>query len=606
MPTPTPEHDAWVQSTFGLNPADYTTGDAAAAANGAAAPGGFFDSVADAASSAVNGVAAVATDAAGTAGAVAGDIGSGAAQMAGDAVQAVGDAGANVVTGFDRAAGDVGTVIDAGDLSAGIGQAAGDLGQGLGNAAGDVGSGLSKAAQDAGRTAAAVGGDVDSGAEQAAADAKTAVSGVFAGAKAAEAAVQAAEDAAEKAAADAVKKAAGGIGGADATEEAGGASMLGTIADNLSSGVAQIADEVVQAVGDAGASVVTGAEQAAAVGGDLFSGAEQLAADAGAAISGVVADIEAAAAAAVEAAKKAAGGGGKPAPKQPEHQILGSAQTERAQKLIDKMSADDRKKLDELLQGAKSNKERLYITKAIAAGHSVADAEAFEKKIAGKDDKWMQDNLSLTGDSQGKGVQQQWSHSCNATTVEAVRGELDPIYALKMHEDNPNMGKVDDSDATKDNPNLAADQKAKLTSTYHGDAAPDHSGVAANRDDGAHGSGRWANDLLNNMSDVTGVKYDTKKVGDGATTDDAMKTIDGNTATGTPVPLVIGNGQGQYTHYVLVTASDPGPPKQYSIHDPWTGTTVIRSEDQLKNGKLDIAGSNQITAFEKPTPVEVK
>jgi hypothetical protein len=292
--------------------------------------------------------------------------------------------------------------------------------------------------------------------------------------------------------------------------------------------------------------------------------------------------------------------------KSPQHLILGSAQAARAKKRLAGMSKPDKQKYEALQAGTKVHEEKQFITKALAAGHSVAELETFAKKIAGKDAKWMQDNLSLTGSSTGEGVQQQWSHSCNATTVEAVRGELDPIYALKVHEDNPNLGQVDDSDATAKNPTLAADQKAMLTSTYHGKASDDHSGVAANRDDGASGSGRWANDLLNKMSDVTGMTYDTKKIGSGATTEDAMKAIDRNTATGTPVPIVIGNAQDEFTHYVLVTASDKGPPKQYSIHDPWSGKTLIRTEKQLKDGTLDIAGSNQITAYEQPTPVKKK
>lgn len=286
----------------------------------------------------------------------------------------------------------------------------------------------------------------------------------------------------------------------------------------------------------------------------------------------------------------------------PQHPILGAAQAARAERRMAALSATDQQKYKALLD-KKPEKEQQFITKALAAGHSISDLETFAGKIAGKDSQWMQDNLSLTGNSKGQGVQQQWSHSCNATTVEAVHGEIDPIYALKIHEENPNFDEVDVTNAAAKNPNLAAEQRAMLTSTYHGSAARDHAGLAANRDSGRSGRGRWASDLLNQMSDVTGVTYDTKKVGRDATTEDAIKTLDDNTATGMPVPIVIGNGQGKYTHYVLVTASDVGPPKQYSIHDPWSGKTVIRSEKQIKDGTLNIAGSNQITAFEKPAPV---
>ena len=298
-------------------------------------------------------------------------------------------------------------------------------------------------------------------------------------------------------------------------------------------------------------------------------------------------------------------GAGKPVV--PEHKILGTAQSARAAALLDKLPPADKAKYQAAQDAAKSDSEKQYLTKSLAAGHSVAEIEAFQKQIAGKDAAWMKDNLSLTGSSTGKGVQQQWSHSCNATTVEAVKGEMDPMYALKVHQDNPNFGKVDNADGAKDNPNLAADQKAMLTSTYHGAAAVDHAGVAASRDNPAkQGRGRWADDLLNKNQDVTGVKYENKQIGHGATVDDAVSSIDSSVSTGTPVPIVIGNGPDKFTHYVLVTASDAGPPPTYSIHDPASGETKIRTLDQMKQGKLDIAGSNQITAFEKPTPVAVK
>lgn len=278
-------------------------------------------------------------------------------------------------------------------------------------------------------------------------------------------------------------------------------------------------------------------------------------------------------------------------------QIVSEAQAKRANDKFDKLSDADRKKFQAILKNAKSDEERMYIWKAFGACHSIDECDKFAGKIRGKSPKWLNDNCRLTGSSKGTGVQQQWSHSCNATTAQAVRGEMDPVYSLNEHEQNPNFGKVDDSDATKDNPNLAAEQKKMLQSQYVGSAAGAHSGVAANRDSAASGSGRWASDLLNDPAEQTGVTYSTKK---DPSTADATKAIDSGVDQGVPVPIVIGNGPGQYTHYVLVTGKDAGPPPTYTIHDPWSGNTVTRSADDLKNGKLNIAGSNKITAVEDP------
>jgi hypothetical protein len=278
------------------------------------------------------------------------------------------------------------------------------------------------------------------------------------------------------------------------------------------------------------------------------------------------------------------------------HPVIGSAQAGRAAALEQKLSEEDKKKYKALLDAA-TPATKDYLTKGLAANHSVAELEDFAKKIAGKDAKWLQDNLSLTGSSEGTGVKQQWHDSCGPTTLEAVRGELDPLYALQMHEDSPKLDAVNPSKATEINPKLAEDQRKILT---------DAKGIAVDRDKGG-GRGMWIAEPLNKLSASTGLTYQRKKMGEtGATVDDAVNTLNAATAAGEPVPIAIGANATNYQHYVLVTGSDPGPPRYYSIHDPWSGTTVVRSEDQLRNGKLDIANCNVLSAFDKPTPVEVK
>jgi len=280
--------------------------------------------------------------------------------------------------------------------------------------------------------------------------------------------------------------------------------------------------------------------------------------------------------------------------------ILGSYQAARVKTKYFALSSRDKDRFDALLLGAGSNNGQRYLYKALAAGHTVVEIGAFAGKIRGKNAAWMQNNLRLTASTTGTGVQQQWSHSCNITTVQAVQGEMDPIYALRIHEENPNFGVVDEADATKKNPKLAAEQKAGLESAYGGTKFGAHSGVAAARG-AAGGAGRWADDLLNGMSNVTGLTYSTKLVGPDVTSAQARASIDTALGKGMPVPIVIGNGAGQYTHYVLVTGKVDKPTKKYTIHDPWSGKTVTRTEAQVKSGTLNIAGSNQITAIEDPS-----
>ena len=84
--------------------------------------------------------------------------------------------------------------------------------------------------------------------------------------------------------------------------------------------------------------------------------------------------------------------------------------------------------------------------------------------------------------------------------------------------------------------------------------------------------GRWNTDLLNGIKDVTGVEYKNQKIGTDVTIDAGVESMNTNLASGTPVPIVVGDGAANaYAHYVLVTASDPGPPRTYTIHDPAKG-----------------------------------
>src|SRR5205823_1711552 len=154
----------------------------------------------------------------------------------------------------------------------------------------------------------------------------------------------------------------------------------------------------------------------------------------------------------------------------------------------------------------------------------------------------------------------------------------------------------DDYDATKVNPKLAADQKALLTSGYKGGSGGD----AVARKSGQQAGGRWADDLLNNISDSTGTTYSTQKLEGGTTVNDAIKSIDSGMSKGQPVPIVIGDGAGsKYAHYVLVTGMDKGPPKRYTIHDPGSGKTEIRTEDQITKGNINLGGGwNKLSAVE--------
>ena len=258
----------------------------------------------------------------------------------------------------------------------------------------------------------------------------------------------------------------------------------------------------------------------------------------------------------------------------------------RADDAMDKMPPEDKDKVQALLDNAQSDAERKMLTKAIAAGHTPQEVDEFAQKIGGMDQDWLNDHARLVGDSSGKGIKQQWSDSCAPTSVEAIKGELDPIYAMKLREQNPDFREADDHDPTAKNPAMAADQKKMLE---------DKGGKAAPRDDAKDGEGSSYQDQLNTNFADQGLQFDKKKIGRDVPIDDALNTIEENFNKGMPVPIDVGSDKDPGAHAALVTGVKPGPPRMFSIHDPMGGVTKDYSEDDIKQGKLDVNTFHKLT-----------
>jgi hypothetical protein len=323
----------------------------------------------------------------------------------------------------------------------------------------------------------------------------------------------------------------------------------------------------------------------------------------------------------------------------------------------------EQKEAFKALEAAAGPAEKPQLRKALAAGHMVAEIEAFAARIRGKDEAWMRDNLRLTASSSGKGVTQQFFMSCSATTVQALKGERDPIYALELHDRNIAVSGIGPASQR-----FAQEQKTMLESTtppewaefdsaahtaatavwgrytkadqntlngYINAAATQHEknlilarigtgasvmavrdyatsirgqrvpgGTAVARRGAAagapHGAGRIIDDLLNQTRDVTGIEYEGVAV-DAATTAAAVDAMATHLKSARPVPLHVSNPGDDGGHFVLVTAVFDGPPRTFSIHDPWTGDSVAQTDEQLKQGKLTLpSGWGMITTVYTP------
>lgn len=387
---------------------------------------------------------------------------------------------------------------------------------------------------------------------------------------------------------DLASRAAGAVGDAASTVGDAVVSAADTVGDAVVTAADAVGDAVVTAADAVGDAVVTAAD---AVGDAVTSAADTVADTVSDTAATVVQGVQDAATAVADTVTKAYASvkeaiTGK-APLPPD---LPQA---RAAEKMDKLSPEDRAKVQKLLDGAKSDQEKRYLTKGIAAGHSAAELEAFAAKIAGKDDTWLNDNLRLVGDSKGKGIEQQWSYSCGPTTVEAIKGELDPLYAMKIREENPDFQSADNADGMAKNPGIAADQKAMLV---------DGKGVATSRDDPeGKGSGLVFSTLLNKQADSTGLVYDTQRLGSDVTVDDAMATMADGVNKGVPVPITVGDAKHPFAHAALVVAVDPGPPRTFTIHDPYYGRTDTFTEDQIKNDQVSVGGWNHVGVVFPPS-----
>jgi hypothetical protein len=282
--------------------------------------------------------------------------------------------------------------------------------------------------------------------------------------------------------------------------------------------------------------------------------------------------------------------------------ILGSFQQQRFQDKFAAMNPFDMARVGLALAGAQSEHEREYIMKAVAAGNSVDDVCWFANQIRGKSDAWMQKNLRLSGNGDGDpGLSQQWSTSCGPATAQVLRGEMDPVYSLRMHQDNVDPHAIDPQPGASfiqrilaqfgfptGNVNEADEQRSILENG---------GGVAVERGESG-GKGMNFAQAFNTMTQWTGVTYIDHGATTATTRSDALKKLDADLAQGIPGALRISDGPSNCNgHAVAVTGVIAGPPKEYVLHDPWDGKTVYVKASDLAAGNIipSIAGWSKLT-----------
>ena len=179
-------------------------------------------------------------------------------------------------------------------------------------------------------------------------------------------------------------------------------------------------------------------------------------------------------------------------------------------------------------------------------------------------------------------LQQRWNDSCGPTTTQAMRAELDPIYARKLHQEFIH--------GTSETGAIASEQKTQLQG---------HGGVAVSRG-GAGGAGTRLNEVLNTVCTAyTGVRYSAKPAGDNAKERNAsLNTVADQLRRGIDVPIRAGWPGGGGHFMILTDVRGKGKDQLFLLTDPWKGQTVWLTRDQLASGKTPFpAGNGALTHF---------
>jgi hypothetical protein len=258
--------------------------------------------------------------------------------------------------------------------------------------------------------------------------------------------------------------------------------------------------------------------------------------------------------------------------------VLSTDQANRAYTILNGLSDQDRAAVEAALAKASSPAARAYLLKALAAGHTPAEVTAFAQGIAGKDDAWLRQHLSLVDTSSpggayygGEPIRQVDGTTCGSASLLIARAYVDPVLAFDL---------TTGGDANGDDSGQAFAQRfAKMQTDLHDQTNtlwPERFGTTP-----------WAMaDYLNDHSGELGAGYgwsvtdDTDPASIGTALDQAVGAAD----RGQPVPLLVGDSIPR--HYVLLLGHDGS---DLIVYDP-SGDVMRVSEDDFRNGSMQGVG----------------
>jgi hypothetical protein len=283
-------------------------------------------------------------------------------------------------------------------------------------------------------------------------------------------------------------------------------------------------------------------------------------------------------------------------------EVMGAHQRARVQPAFDALGSADQASFLELIRAAEGPVTRDLLLKALTTGNSLSEMARFAGAVRGKPTEWLLEKTQLCGCT---GVRQQFSHTCQVTTLQAMRGRYDPIYALKLRFGNENIAVFDKNDGLKLNPKLGAEQKQLLEAIYRGEVKGATAGVGKPRHEWKDGKRRYLDDLLNELKESTGLSYRTRRVNNVGKAVDLLKA---KLTQGIAVPIVIGEKPGNYTHHLLAYGiKEVRGRTSILVHDPWEAESAWVSESEIRAGKFRRSSGSilkHLTYIEVPSRVE--
>src|SRR5690606_38184038 len=129
-------------------------------------------------------------------------------------------------------------------------------------------------------------------------------------------------------------------------------------------------------------------------------------------------------------------------------EAMGEHQRQRVLPAFDALPPAEQAAFEELLAQAESPAEQAQLLKALAAGNDLPALREFAARIRGQDEACLERTLRLPGSARDeRGSRQQFRDTCGVTAVQAMRGAYDPVYALRVRDENRDVSLANDADA---------------------------------------------------------------------------------------------------------------------------------------------------------------